>query len=276
MKISGQKHHEADGGYSENAIVVNNQLSEHYPNKSLCGAGIVYKFLMVMDDLQNTKGHCRKYLDLCALGNIGDCMSMKEPETRYYITEGLKNVNNECLLAFLEEQKDKIDTLGYMSLAFYIVPLINAIIRMGTMTEKQQLFQAFIEPDLEVETTARKNKGAMVNIVEEVVRCSKLAKGRQARAKDKAAMMLETQLYKFDLLENKILIIQTDEDEVQQELRGLICTQFVNKYNRPCAIVVENEEGFLRGSMRGNASFEGVPDFKAFLEESGYIEYCQG
>jgi single-stranded DNA-specific DHH superfamily exonuclease len=84
-------------------------------------------------------------------------------------------------------------------------------------------------------------------------------------------------IHKYDLLDNKILIIEVnDNDNVPQELRGLICAQFVNRYHRPCAIVAKNKEGFLRGSIRGNDSFLEVPDFKAFLESSGQTEYVQG
>jgi single-stranded-DNA-specific exonuclease len=36
-------HHEAPH-YSEDAIVVNNQLSKNYPNKNLSGVGVVFKF----------------------------------------------------------------------------------------------------------------------------------------------------------------------------------------------------------------------------------------
>ena len=34
-----------------NAIIINNQLSPNYSNKSLCGAGVVYKFCEVLDDI---------------------------------------------------------------------------------------------------------------------------------------------------------------------------------------------------------------------------------
>ena len=36
---------------SPNTIVVNNQLSESYSNKSLCGAGVTYKFCQVLDNI---------------------------------------------------------------------------------------------------------------------------------------------------------------------------------------------------------------------------------
>ena len=49
-------HHEQakdkEGNLIDNpyALIVNNQMSEFYTNKSLCGAGIVYKFLKALDD----------------------------------------------------------------------------------------------------------------------------------------------------------------------------------------------------------------------------------
>ena len=44
--------HHLASKYSENAIVVNNQLSDNVKNKQLSGAGVVYKFLKV-DKLDN-------------------------------------------------------------------------------------------------------------------------------------------------------------------------------------------------------------------------------
>mgnify|MGYP003416379716 FL=1 len=38
-----------------------------------------------------------------------------------------------------------IDAMNPISVAFYIVPLVNAMIRVGTMDEKRRLFEAFIE-----------------------------------------------------------------------------------------------------------------------------------
>ena len=135
-------HHEAER-YSENAIVVNNQLSERYSNKSLCGAGVVYKLLMVLDEKilgPDKEGYAEHFIDLCALANIADCMSMKAPETRYYIVEGLKQISNEGFKALIDQQSFSLfkenDTLNYISIAFYIAPLINAVIRVGTMEEK--------------------------------------------------------------------------------------------------------------------------------------------
>ena len=70
LKLAGMKtiildHHEADH-ISEDAIVINNQLSD-YPNKFLSGAGVVWQFCKYLDSLLN-KDNADNYLDLVALG----------------------------------------------------------------------------------------------------------------------------------------------------------------------------------------------------------------
>lgn len=274
-------HHYADS-YSPYAVVVNNQLSKNYSNKYFCGAGVVYKFLMVMDDKFGNSGYCEKYMDLCALANVADCMSMKHPETRYYITEGLKKINNDGFKAFINQQAYSLfketKELGYINVAFYIVPLLNAIVRVGTMEEKRLLFNAFINPHQLIQTDKRGAKaGDMEETCVEMARRASNARNRQNRIKEKSTELLDMRIQKYALLDNKILIIEVnDKDNIPQELRGLICTQFVNRYHRPCAIVAKNSEGYLRGSMRGSDSFSEVPDFKAFLEGSNLVEYVQG
>ena len=274
-------HHHAES-YSPYAVVVNNQLSKNYSNKFFCGAGVVYKFLMVMDDVFGESGYCEKYMDLCALANVADCMSMKHPETRYYIMEGLKRINNDGFKAFINQQSYSLfketKELGYINVAFYIVPLLNAIVRVGTMEEKRLLFEAFINPHKLIQSDKRGAKpGDMEELGAEMARRASNARNRQNRIKEKATELLDMRIQKYALLDNNILLIEVqDKDNIPQELRGLICTQFVNRYHRPCAILAKNSEGYLRGSMRGSDAFSEVPDFKKFLEDSGLVEYVQG
>lgn len=275
-------HHDFDT-YPTHCICVNNQLSEHYPNKSLCGAGVVYKFCQVLDKIlcpQNPRSSY--YLDLVAMAEVADCMSPTDPETRYYISQGLTQINNGFFKQLIVQQSFSLfknsDGLNYIKIAFYIAPLINAMVRVGTMEEKRQMFQAFIEPDTMVQSTKRGAKaGDMIRICEEVARKATNAKARQNRIKDKATELLEGRIQKEGLLDNKILVIEVyDEDDIPQELRGLIAAQFVNKYHRPTMIGKTNDEGFFRGSIRGNDSFEEVSDFKNFLENSGCMEGVYG
>lgn len=276
-------HHITEYGndYPTNAIVVNNQSSSNYANKHLCGAGVVYKFLQVLDRYFDVD-YSTHYIDLCALGNIADMMSPANPETRYYTTEGLKHIHNGGFKALLNAQAYSLyrgsPDLNYIKIAFYIAPIINAVIRIGTMEEKELLFNAFINPDELVQSDKRgAQPGDMETIADMAARKAINARSRQNRVKDKATELIDYRIQKGGLLDNQIIVVEVfEEDNIPQELTGLLATQFVSKYHRPCIIVRKNPQGFLRGSIRGNDAFEAVPNFKAFLEDSGLTEYVQG
>ena len=119
-----------------NTIVVNNQLSPEYRNKSLCGAGVVYKFCEILDEMLGIN-QAHNYIDLAALGEIADVMDRTDIETNYIMLEGLKHIHNEGFKTLVESQsfslKEKAvypyEGLGPIDIAFYIAPLINAITR---------------------------------------------------------------------------------------------------------------------------------------------------
>lgn len=263
------------------AIVINNQSSDQYENKTLCGAGVVYKFCEYIDSITGND-FAKRYIDLCAVAEIGDCMSFKHPETRYYVVEGLKRIRNGGLEALINQQSFSLfkntTRLTSIGVAFYIVPLINAVVRAGTMEEKRELFHMFIEPDLEVQSTKRGAKpGDMVPIGEEMSRIASNIRARQNRVKDKAVELLDSRLHKQGLLDNKIIILEVEPaDKIPQELTGLICQQFVTRYNRPAMLVRRTADGYLKGSQRGRDNFDEVPDFRQFLLDSGLMDEVPG
>jgi len=123
---------------------------------------MIYKFCEVLDDkLGISQAH--NYIDLAALGEIADVMDRTYTETNYIIMEGLKNIHNEGFKTLIESQayslKDKAVSpykgLTPIDIAFYIAPLINAITRVGTITEKEAMFYCFIEPNRAMQSTKR-------------------------------------------------------------------------------------------------------------------------
>ena len=64
-------HHHSDKGYSNDAIVVNNQLSDKINNKAMTGVGVVYKFNQLLDEMFNVN-FADDYLDLVAVGLVAD------------------------------------------------------------------------------------------------------------------------------------------------------------------------------------------------------------
>lgn len=130
---------------SDDACVINNQLG-NYPNRDLSGAGVVYKFIKYFD----TKfgyNFADDFFDLAAAGIIGDMMDLRDLETRYIVLKGLTNLKNYGLTRFALKQSFSIGDIANITptdVSFSIAPLVNAVIRVGTMPEKETLFKAFI------------------------------------------------------------------------------------------------------------------------------------
>jgi single-stranded-DNA-specific exonuclease len=169
-----------------------------------------------------------------------------------------------------------VEKTDAIAIAFYVVPLINAMIRVGTMEEKELLFLAFVDGGRAVPCNKRGAKGTMERADIEAVRVCTNAKNAQNRMKEKAVEKLEAKIFKYDLLENKVLFVRLDEDdEFPAELNGLIATQLANKYKKPTIVARLNNEGFNRGSARGLSQSE-LKDFRQFLLNTEMFEYAQG
>ena len=270
---------------SPNTVVVNNQLSPMYSNKSLCGAGVVYKFCEVLDEILGIK-QAQEYMDLVALGEIADVMDRTTSETNYLMLQGLKNIKNKGFQTLLEAQsyslKEKATYPWYgltpIDIAFYIAPLINALTRVGSMKEKETMFYCFIEPDRILPSTKRGAKpGDTETAAEQTARVGKNAKARQDKLKEKAIDLIDFKIQKNDLASNNIILVEIDpEDNIPPELTGLVAMAIVNKYNKPVMIGRRNDNNEINGSIRSSGNFAGLPSFKQFLEESSLINYVAG
>ena len=268
-------HHEAET-LSEDALVVNNQLCD-YPNKELTGAGVAYKFCEAYD-LAFDYNFAHKYIDLAAVGIVGDMSDILHPETRYIIKEGLSHITNPFLLALIEKQAYSIgnNPISPTVVSFYLVPLINALIRVGKMSEKELMFNAFIDGNKMVQSTKRGAKPDQYeSLGQQAARICANAKSRQTRQKDKAIDILEMTVEKNSLNDNKIIIVPVEDSSIDTTLTGLVAMQLVAKYKKPVLVGRETSDGYLRGSTRAPDKTE-LTDARQFLLDSGFFEYAEG
>ena len=267
-------HHDAEE-VSENAIIINNQLSD-YPNKTLSGVGIVYKFCSKIDELMKIK-EADTILDLVSLGMIADMMDMRNFETKHLIQKGLTRIENPFFKALVERQAYSIgETVTPIGVAFYIAPLINATIRVGTQNEKEVMFKAMLNHcayDM-IPSTKRGEKGKTEAVVVQAVRNATNVRNRQKKARDNGFEYVEQIIAANNLDKNKIIVVQVSED-LDKNLTGLIANQLMAKYQKPVLLVRETDEGLLQGSARGYDKSE-LKDLKSFLLESGFMEYAEG
>jgi len=271
-------HHivEPDTHFSDYAVIVNNQLSPNYVNKELCGAGVTWQFCRWCDILYHTN-YADEFIDLAALGLISDMMSMLSLENRYIVHTGLNNINNYFFQALCEKQSFSMGgKVNPISVAFYITPLINAMIRAGAQEEKERCFQAFIDGHALVESHKRGAKGTYEEVAIESARECTNARAKQNRILDKAVEELEIKIAKHDLLSNKVLFIRLEEDDqFPPELNGLVAMKLSAKYKKPTIVARLNEEGEIKGSSRGLNESE-LTSFKNFMDNSGYFTFTAG
>lgn len=280
-------HHLSDGPFSENAIIVNNQLSPDYPNKEITGAGVAWQFCRYLDILTGGN-YANELIDLAALGIIGDMGGVNIIENQYIIQEGLANVKNEMFWAILEKQsysitrsvgvtrREVLDALDPTAVAFYVVPLINAMIRVGTQEEKERLFLGFVDGSREVETKKRGAGHALVEIAEESARECGNARNKQNRIKEAAISQLDDRINEEGLNSNRLLFVELkDEDDFPSELTGLIAMQLVAKYGKPALVGRKGADSLVRGSIRGvnNGS---LPSLRDFLQGTHLFKYVEG
>lgn len=255
-----------------NAITVNNQLSDDYPNKELSGAGIVYRFLQALDG-ELWEDYADDYLDLCAVGNIADLMDVRSLETRYFINKGINNFNNKFLNALVKAQEFSMHgQITVHNIAWYISPIINAITRIGTLEERELLFRAMIEQDETFVYDKRGHGLVEENIYDRAARLAKNAKSRQDKQRDKVYNELKDMVKP----EDKIIMLESKIAEIG--LVGLSAMKLAGDFKRPVIVIKEIEkdgEKVLYGSCR---NFDGSPisDLKKLILLADKFEFCSG
>lgn len=274
-------HHLADK-VSENAIVINNQLCD-YKNKELSGVGVVYQFCRYIDKMMNTN-YADEYLDLVALGLTGDMMSLTSIETKHLIHKGFlpDNIKNPYIYEMWQKNKFKLgEHITSIDAAFYIVPMINAVQRSGTIEEKEILFKSMLKYEAfqMIDSTKRGCKGQTERLVEQAVRMSTNVKNRQTRVQDASIEYLEKLIETRNLKEHKVLLFLLEKGKVDKNVAGLIANKFAAKYQRPCCILTagEDESGstVYQGSARGY-EMSGITNFKDICDVSECTNWTAG
>ena len=261
------------------AIVINNQMCD-YPNKNFCGAGIVYKFLKAIDD-ELWEDYADKMLDIVALGNISDVMDMRECETRYYVDLGLSKIRSKLFKALIEKQSYSMNgVVNITSVQFYVTPILNSMIRVGSAEDKDLLFRAFIETD---EIFKYKRRGETEESDEDIyTRAARLcynAKNRQGKEVQKGVDAIDELIQEKEIYKDKVMFINVS-DILGETLTGLVAIKIAEKYNRPCLLlrrqkVREDGSLYYGGSCR-NFDNSPIESLKDFLDSTGTFEFVQG
>lgn len=271
-------HHPVDR-YSEYACVVNNQLSNKINNKAMTGVGVVYKYCKWLDNRLNIK-IADSFLDLVALGMIGDSADMRNLETRYLTLKGLKlieeNKNENKLISELFTKKafslkNKATINGF---AFYMCPAINCIIRGGEYNDKIKLFEAFINSNDTVLTKIRGKGEVEVAVQEYIIRlCDKL-KRKQNKTVDAYIDLLDKQIEQYNLNSSEIMVINGDIIN-DSNYNRVIVNKIANKYNKHSILLKPKDEIILGGSASGVRN-KSITNFKKWCKDTKLFTLAEG
>lgn len=268
-------HHHHSESRQNPAILINNQTSNNYVNKDACGAHITYNFCKALDSYYWTD-YADDFIDLVALANIADVMSIKSFPTRAAINVGLVNVKNKMFAEILKAQE--FSTKGLISpftVSFYVSPLINAFLRCATFEERVLLARAFCEDESETFWYTKRGEDFPTeeNIYEHVVRLAKSYKGKQDRLKKKAIPELLKMVGKTN---DKVAIIDAT-GALDTALTGVVAIKVSEELNLPVLMLQRrcDDETEYGGSGR---AFDNCPvdDFRALIEECPYTTFAQG
>ena len=256
-------------------VIVNNQMSNNYSNKNLCGAGVVYRFLQALDE-ENWNEFADDYLDLCALANISDVMDMRSFETRYFTDMGLLNIQNKCFKALVDAQDYSMGgKINIHNVQWYITPILNGMIRIGSSEEKELLFRAFIEQDEFFEYKKRKPAETIQeSIYDRAARLCKNAKSRQDKQKEKCVSQI-AEIAQHIPQEDKVVMIDTS-DILDNSLTGVVAIKIAEMFNKPCILLnkfLDKKTGKITyGGSARNIDNSPIDSFKDIVNSTNILD----
>ena len=260
------------------AIVVNNQLSEKVTDKAMTGVGITYKFTKLLDRYYGVN-YADDYLDLVALGMIGDRADTMNLQTRYLILNGLKQIRektnkNKLIRTLVDAQMYSMDyKITINGIGFYVCPLINSLIRLGEFEDKRYRFEALINSDRMLERKVRGKGIVEMTIQEYVLKACESSNRKQKKMTEESASILSEEIEKFGMDKLPILVCNA-RDDVDSNSTGLIANRLADQYQRPC-LLMRRKGDVCKGSGRGYEKCE-IRDFNQWCKDTGLFTKVDG
>lgn len=268
----------------EIAIIINNHSKfNKETNPQYVGAGVALKFCEAID-IRLKENKTEDLYDLAAIGQVGDGSDITDNEIRYIVFKGLNNLKNNFIRTVLSESFDDITKIAPINLSFSIIPMINAVVRVGTLEERILLFEAVnnINKD-RVFHVVKKRKNKLTgkfddvdfyyNLYEYTYDICTKVRSRQAGIVKKLVPILQETIDDS----SSIAIGIIEDNQEYKNITGLIANKFVNTLRKPVLLMskVKDEESyFYRGSARGYEKI--VPSLRDWCRDTDLVEYASG
>ncbi|MEZ4665946.1 MAG: single-stranded-DNA-specific exonuclease RecJ [Thermomicrobiales bacterium] len=243
MEVVIVDHHQMRDSGPEDAIVVSAYRPEGGVYKELSAAGLTWQLVAALEDaglrVADDDAGAESYLDLAALGLIGDVSTMTGA-SRVLVREGLRRLAQETrpgMAALASAANVDLTRVSSTDVSFRITPRLNAPGRMG---DPNLALNLLLAPNLGVA------QGLMLQLEE--------LNARRKRATDEITRDAERLLQRDPTWQSHpVLVVQSEG--WQAGVLGIVAAKLSEAHDRPAVVLVE-EDGILRGSMRSPEGFD--------------------
>ncbi|ELC8441965.1 single-stranded-DNA-specific exonuclease RecJ [Clostridium perfringens] len=227
---SGELNKETPKAY---AVINPKQEDCNYPFKSLCGAGIAFKFVCALyKELGIPHEEALKLLEICAIATVCDVVDLLG-ENRIIVKKGLEllnNTSNKGLIALKKYTGLTDKEIAQYHLGFVIGPCINATGRLETA-------------DLSVELLLTEDEEKADILARELF---ELNQRRQDLTKDSVDMVIK-QIEDNNMENDKVILVYNPY--IHESIAGIVAGRIKEKYNVPTIIMTKGKD-MPKGSAR--------------------------
>ncbi len=236
-------HHTIEGEVDCDVLVHPTLMEPSF--STLCGAGVAYECMRALG--VDTPYH----LECAAIASIGDVMVVKG-ETRAIIQKGIESLNHSHEKHVFTLVNDRV--LNEQSIAFQLVPKLNAIGRLSNLANVNNVVRFFLSEDIR-DINAMKSQIINVN-------------DRRKQMSDYMLMHAEAKVNPSEK------VIMVSDPGFHEGIIGLVAGSLCAKYNKPVIIFAENTEGY-KASMRSPEGFDCMEFLRGFELFSAFGGHAQ-
>lgn len=209
--------------------------------KALSGVGVAFILILALEgEGCDVQGLLDNYADLVAIGTIGDVVPLVG-ENRLFVREGLRLLSQTDRLglrALIERAGMENRQFTAVSVAFTIVPRINATGRMGS-------------PDRAVRLLLSEYPDEAEELAEEI--CADNDERRRIEAE-----IFEEALAQFRREPGRLLerLLVADGENWHPGVIGIVASRLTERFGKPCFVISRSDDGTAKGSGRSVVGFD--------------------
>lgn len=234
-------HHELPPTLPPADALINPQKLTHpkHPLKTLSGVGVSYLLLQALYESRGRGHEVRRFLDLVAMGLMADVVELVN-DTRYLVQLGLKalrKTDRPGLIAIANQLQLNLSNLTETDISFKLAPILNALGRLNTAAKGVELLTT--RDPVYAQLLAQEADG--------------LNRQRQNLTEQMQASAEEQIQRDPTLLDWEALVLSSPN--WHSGIVGIVAARLSEIYHKPVAMLVTDESGAARGSIRSVAGY---------------------